>query len=314
MIFILALALAQFPEASITNGRISAKLYLPDMNAGYYRATRFDWSGVIASLECNGHNYFGQWFEKYDPKLHDAISGPVEEFLTDGKGLGYDEAKPGENFVKIGVGAIRKPNEDSFHQFNTYEIADNGKWTMRKGSDWIEFTQVLGDTNGYAYVYRKKLRLIGDKLVLEHHLKNTGRKAIASIVYEHNFYMLDGTPTGPDIVLRFPFPLHATRALNGLAETHDREFRYVQELKSGETVFTDLEGYGPTAKDYDFHIENRKTGAGVRQTSDSPIARIVLWSIRSNVSPEAYIDLKMAPGTELSWKIAYEFYTLPKGN
>src|SRR5271168_3714977 len=123
------MAVGQFPQAEISNSQIHAKLYLPDPQSGYYRATRFDWSGVIASLECNGHNYFGQWFEKYDPKLHDAISGPVEEFLTDGKGLGYDEAKPGENFVKIGVGAIRKPAEDSFHQFNTYEIADNGKWT-----------------------------------------------------------------------------------------------------------------------------------------------------------------------------------------
>ena len=44
-----------------------AKLYLPDAQQGYYRATRFDWSGQIASLESQGHNYFGQWFEKYDP-------------------------------------------------------------------------------------------------------------------------------------------------------------------------------------------------------------------------------------------------------
>jgi hypothetical protein len=29
-----------------------------------------------------------EWFERYDPKLHDAITGPVEEFLTDGAGLG----------------------------------------------------------------------------------------------------------------------------------------------------------------------------------------------------------------------------------
>lgn len=90
------LAFAQFPQAEISNGQIHAKLYLPDPQNGYYRATRFDWSGVISSLEWNGHNYFGQWFERYDPKLHDSITGPVEEFLTNSSGLGYDEAKPGE--------------------------------------------------------------------------------------------------------------------------------------------------------------------------------------------------------------------------
>src|ERR1035438_5190147 len=73
------------PTAEISNSTIHAKLYLPDATDGYYRATRFDWSGVISSLEWNGHKYFGQWFPRYDPKLHDAIMGPVEEFQTDRK-------------------------------------------------------------------------------------------------------------------------------------------------------------------------------------------------------------------------------------
>jgi hypothetical protein len=59
---------------------------------GYYRATRFDWSGVVASLEFQGHNYFGVWFPHYDPKLHDAITGPVEEYRTGDRGLGYADA------------------------------------------------------------------------------------------------------------------------------------------------------------------------------------------------------------------------------
>ena len=85
----------------------------------------------------------------------------------------------------------------------------------------------------------------------------------------------------------------------------------MRELKKGETVFSDLEGYGASAKDYDFRVENRKTGVGVRQTGDHAIARLVLWSIRSNISPEAYIDLKIAPGSEASWRIVYHFYELP---
>src|SRR6266404_1665144 len=119
---------ADFPQAEISGGSIRAKLYLPDAEKGYYRATRFDWSGQIASLEFQGHNYFGQWFDRYDPKLHDAILGPVEEFLTNGMGLGYADVKTGESFVKIGVGAVRKPEERAFRQFNTYEITDPGTW------------------------------------------------------------------------------------------------------------------------------------------------------------------------------------------
>jgi hypothetical protein len=302
---------AEFPQAEISNAHIRATLYLPDAQSGYYRGTRFDWSGVVASLESGGHSYFGQWFDRYDPKLHDAITGPVEEFLTDGAGLGYDEATPGESFVRIGVGAVRKPDEPRYRQFSTYDIVDPGKWTVNKGQDWIEFVHELRDTAGYAYVYRKKLRLAKNSLVLEHHLKNTGRKTIATSVYEHNFFVLDKQPTGPDTVMRFAFPPRATGALNGLAEIRGNELAYLKELQPRQTVQTDLEGFGASSKAYDIRVENRKTGAGVRQTGDRPMAKLHLWSIRSTVCPEAFIDLRIEPGKESSWRIAYEFYQVP---
>ena len=128
-----------FPQAEITNGQIHAKLYLPDAKHGYYRGTRFDWSGVIASLEYQGHNYYGPWFDQVDPKVHDfeyagvqvvaspctAISGPVEEFQTNGSGLGWDEAKVGGTFVKIGIGVLRK--DDANYDFvKLREIVDPG--------------------------------------------------------------------------------------------------------------------------------------------------------------------------------------------
>ena len=137
------LAAPQFPQAEISNASVRATLYLPDAQSGYYRGTRFDWSGVIASLKWNGHEYFGQWFDRHDPKIHDAITGPVEEFLTGESGLGYAEAKPGESFVRIGVGAVRKPDEPAYRRFETYEIVDSGKWTVNKGSDQIEFVHEL---------------------------------------------------------------------------------------------------------------------------------------------------------------------------
>ena len=88
-----SLIAADPPQAEISNGPIHAKLYLPDPAIGYYRATRFDWSGAIASLEFQGHNYFGVWFPRYDPKLHDSITGPVEEYRTGESALGYADAK-----------------------------------------------------------------------------------------------------------------------------------------------------------------------------------------------------------------------------
>lgn len=309
------LAAADFPQAEISNGPIRAKLYLPDADQGYYRATRFDWSGQMASLEFQGHNYFGQWFDRYDPKLHDSILGPVEEFLSKGiTGLGYNDVKAGESFVKIGVGAVRKPEERAFQQFKTYEITDPGKWTVNKFPDRVEFTQELRDTAGYAYVYKKTVALTKGKpqLVLEHSLKNTGSKVIETSVYEHNFYVIDGKPAGPDFSVKFPFAVRAVADLKGMAEARGTEFTYLKELEKGQSVYTVLEGYGGTAKDYDIRVENAAAHAGVRQTSDRPLSRLVFWSIRTTVCPEAYIDMRIEPGKEFTWRIAYDFYTLPQ--
>jgi hypothetical protein len=303
---------ADFPGAEISNGLIRAKLYLPDAKAGYYQGTRFDWSGQIPSLEYKGHTYFGVWNPApYNPKLHDAIMGPVEEFLTDGAGLGYAEAKPGGTFLKIGVGVIRKPEEPRFQQFKTYEIADPGKWDVKKRPDSVEFTQTVEDpSSGYAYRYMKVVQLVKGRpvMVLDHRLKNTGSKTIESDVYEHNFYMLDGQPTGPDVVIRFPFEVRATQDLHGLAETRGKELVYLKELVGRETAQSNLTGFGSDPKDYDIVEENTKTGAGVRQTCDRPLVRINYWSIRSTACPEAYIHMKVAPGETFTWKISYEFY------
>lgn len=313
-IWLIALAMlsqmpsSSFPSAEISNGRIRATIMLPDADRGYYRGTRFDWSGAIASLTWNGHEYFGEWFERHDPKIHDAISGPVEEFLTGDAGLGYVEAPAGGTFVRIGVGVLRKPQEAAFRRFETYDIVDPGKWTVKKGADWIEFVHELKHDAGYAYEYRKRLRLAKDALVLEHHLKNTGTKPIATSVYNHNFFMLDRRPTGPDLVVRFGFEPRAMRPLSDLAEVRGRDVFFLKEFQTRQTLFTEIEGFGKTAKDYDFRMENRKTGAGVHITGDKPLMKVYFWTHEKTSCPEPYIDVSAEPGKESSWTTTYQFY------
>jgi hypothetical protein len=108
-----------YPSAQISNDLITVDFYLPDAQGGSYRATRFDWSGIIRSLAYKGHNFFGQWYEKHDPYIHDAITGPVNIFDSPGPATGYADAKPVETFVRIGVGRVEKPDEPAYRETNT---------------------------------------------------------------------------------------------------------------------------------------------------------------------------------------------------
>jgi len=86
----------QAPAVQIDNGLVRAVLFMPDAERGYYRGTRFDWSGAVADLQAGGHSYFGRWFPDYDPRKHDAIPGPVQDYVT---GQGFDAAPIGGTFV-----------------------------------------------------------------------------------------------------------------------------------------------------------------------------------------------------------------------
>src|SRR6202167_4872937 len=208
------------PQWEIANKLVRAKLYLPDATSGFYRGTRFDWSGVIADLRYDGHSYYGPWFTQTDPKVPDfvyrgseivagpcsAITGPAEEFTA----LGYDEAKPGGTFLKIGIGMLRKPDDAHYSGYRLYEIVDGGKWSVKKSKDAIEFTQELHDaSSGYGYVYRKKISLAAGKpeMSIEHSLRNAGTRPIHTSVYDHNFLVLDKQATGPGFTVTLPFTI-----------------------------------------------------------------------------------------------------------
>lgn len=299
----------EFPQAEITNGIVRAKIYLPDAKKGYYRGTRFDWSGNMPELEANGHTYFGQWFRRYDPTLHDAIMGPVEAFSP----VGYDEAAVGENFLVIGVGMLAKPEEDRYFFANKYQIVDAGSWKVKKKSSQVEFRHVLkGDA--YAYDYTKTVALTQGKaeLVLSHTLKNTGKKTIESQVYNHNFFMLDNQPTGPDYVTTLTFePSGDAGRTAARGRLEGKQILYNKPLERGEHLqFESLVGFSDVAKDYDITIENRKTGAAVRITSDRPLSKLAFWSPATTICPEPFIHVKVEPGETFTWTINYQFYSL----
>ena len=314
------------PQDEISNDIINVKLYLPDTLEGYYMATRFDWSGIIESLEYNGHSYFGQWFDEYSPTIHDAIMGPVEEFGE----LGYNEAKPGETFVKIGVGALQKTSDSAYNKFDLYKVANHGKWMISKKSNEITFNQELNDLH-YSYNYTKTIRLIPGEPTMEilHTLKNTGQKRIKTDVYDHNFFVIDNQTIGPDYEVTFPFNVAVAAKkpkgagagrTNNKTEIKKEQKEVIYEITGGKIGFTKelaegeivrmgtITGFSDRPEDYNIKITNNKTGAGVRIVGDKPITNIVFWASPKAVCPEPYIDINVEPGQDFTWKYTYEIF------
>jgi hypothetical protein len=315
------LAAAELPQAELSNGSLRVKLYLPDAANGFYRASRFDWSGMIYSLEYAGHRYYAPWFQRTDPKVHDfiyqgkeivagpctAATGPAEEFTE----LGYNDAKPGGTFLKIGVGVLRRPDDAPYDRYKLYEVVDPGKWKTNVTPTAVEFTQQVNDpATGYGYEYRKTVRLAGSgaELAIEHSFRNTGRKPISSRVYNHNFLVLDGQAPGPDVRISVPFDIASPKPPDAaMAEIRGKEIVYRKTLEGEERVTTEMNGFGAAASDYDVRVRNTRTGAGVRITADRPLARLMLWSIRAVLSVEPFVEFAVNPGETYTWKLNYRY-------
>ncbi|GIU75397.1 MAG: hypothetical protein KatS3mg004_2484 [Bryobacteraceae bacterium] len=301
------------PQAFIKNRSLTARIYLPDPVHGYYRGTRFDWSGQIFSLRTLRHEYFGQWFERYDPLNHDSIMGPVEEFRTGNSAPGYDEAPAGGEFVRIGVGILRKPANEPFQTFRTYEIVDPGVWRVRQGKTWVDFQHSIRPANGYAYVYRKTVRLVKQqpKMEIEHTLLNTGMKTIETLQYNHNFFVIDGLPAGPGVHVEFPFDLEPVRPFSAdFVRNAGKRIEIVGEIPEGASAIGEFRGFSADPRDYDIRVEHAAAGAGVRIRGSLPLERLVFWCMRRTFCPEPYVKLTVPPGRRVSWKLTYEFYDL----
>ena len=310
-------ALASAPHRDISNVLITARLASPDGTRGFYRGTRFDQAGVITSLKLNGREFYGPWFDATAPDVLDyaydasgqvvagpdsATSGPVEEFAP----IDFTPT-PGSHFVKIGVGILYQPDSAPYDHYRHYRILDGGERTTRITPRSSTFVQTLNDADT-AYVYSKTLELVPGKteLVISHSLRNTGKTAIHTTVYDHNFLRL---VAGDDSIhIAFPFAVSAADPPEEkLMRIWGNALTYLRSMKPRERISFPVTGFGTGAQDYDFRITDLSTGAGVHVVGDQPLTRINIFSIDKVEAVEPYIAIDLAPGQEKRWTYRYTF-------
>jgi hypothetical protein len=296
-----------YPQLELANRRVRMKLYLPDATRGYYRGTRFDWSGMIAQAETGGHTFFDEWRTPHRPENHDDVVGPAEEFGQTGA-LGFSEAKPGETFVKIGVGVLEKTPDPTYSFFTPYRIVQPGRWTVRHGKEWVEFRQDLASGGwGYHYVKRVELLRSAPGFTVSHRLKNTGARAIVTDHYAHNFTLIDGDRIGTRYRLTLPFeatPKEPNR-LGDVAEVRGHKILFHRDIEPGKDLFVALGGVRGETRENGVLIQNLRTGAALDIRGDTPISKFSFYAAPTAVCPEPFIPIDLKPGAEQQWRTVY---------
>lgn len=307
---------AAHPHVTLSNGIIEASVFLPDAERGFYRSTRFDWSGIVWQLKYRGHTYFTRRVPQrpHDPLLNESGMSLAGEFDIGGGGVPipqrFEEAKPGETFMKIAAGNLVKPDDGKpYHFAARYRLADPGVWKSRHGRTWVEFTHTLRDEYGFGYVYTKRLELPAGspELIVSHSLRNTGTRDISTYQYCHNFFIIDHDPVGGNYRMDLTFP---ARFRNDPAPRAVIEHGSIllKEDKLQGAVFSVMDGYGDTPAHNRAVIRNTHAGAGVDIGGDFPLAAFHFYAEPLSFCPEFFISIEAAPGETRRWTRTYRFF------
>ena len=298
---------ADYPSAELKNDHIKMTIRLPDAAKGFYRSTRFDWSGVIGPVEVLGKTVFNPWKNTHNPLNNDDITGPCDEFNNTAP-LNFKEAREGERFLKIGIGELTKGKDNEYAFWKRYAIAKPGTWRVKPDKSKVTFEQTVMTDFGFGYEYTKTVSLQqGAGFRIDHALKNTGTRRIDTDVYNHNFFNVAGASTGKGFQLTFPFspkPTEPKERFTELVRANGKTLAFTGELDRG-SIHTILEGYGKDASDAKFELQGG--GITMNVTGDRPLSKVAFWGMKTTLCPEPYIAIKLDNGETMTWSWTYQF-------
>jgi len=285
----------------IKSQRLSVTMQYPGT---YYKGSRFDWTGFITDVILDGKHSFCT-DESSVPGVGTGGRGLCNEFGIE-EPVGYDEAKVGEKFTKIGIGLLEKDNLEKYAFDKPYKISPFD-FEVDIKPDKAVFISEPCLCNGYAVRLIKDVSVKENFLTIKYTLENTGQKTIETTEYVHNFINIDKAGIGPHMNLSFSFDLEGDCIFDGdnVLNISKREIEW-DRIPNGVFYFK-LEGL--KEKSCWWMLENKITGTGIKEIDDFPVTKVALWGTECVVSPEIFINLSVEPGKTQTWTRTYEFFS-----
>jgi hypothetical protein len=320
---------ADYPHRMLRNDTgLRVMVMLVDGEQGFYRGTRFDWSGHIAQARYRGHTFFGLWRTPHDPYNFEHGVGPTDEFGIQNP-PGYEHAKSGEPFLKIGVGLLKRVDEKPYHFSAKYPVLNPGRWTqgsLGNRESGVSFQHELISDADWGYRYAKAVQLVPDKpeFIIRRTLKNIEGNDIKTASYNHNFIRIDEELIGPSYELELSDELQAE--VQPPAKFDGRKLTFTGAVEKplmiyfkGEPKRTSKEpaeqaGRAPirfTARpSFDVTITNRRTGGQIVIEHQFDLSELRLWVTSTAICPEPFIKVDLGPAQSMSWTTTYRLRTV----
>jgi hypothetical protein len=276
-----------------------------------YARTRFDWTAFIAQVTLDQRHTFCVP-EDPDPDKGTGGIGLCNEFGID-QPIGYDDARPGECFPKLGIGVLERAEKSPYTFMHPYKVVERFPIQIETTANSARFVVEPVECRGYAARLTKTVTVESATLQVAYELENVGQKPITTNEYCHNFCGIDGHLMGPDYSLRLPYPIHFEPLPQALAGHTPSEILVVQEhaLRLRETpqhpFYRRLAGFAQTGQPQ-WELVHTPSGVRMREIDDFAPCRVALWGTTHVISTEVFKALDVQPGETETWTRRWEFY------
>lgn len=352
---VIAVAYSNVTLSSL-GGDLSVVVFLPHgihpTEHAYYYSSRFEHGSMIGSIfhktrDGNTHELYGNdmWRIPHNSNWPESGAGLASEFgvgddgdfcnwrcgwneetdITNGL-LGYQEAKMGDSFLKIGVGELLKgscPDCDSSedYKFNSpYMFAKTPKWEMLESSETSVSLEHKAVLNNFGYKLHKQINLVGDTLTVTSTLHNIGAEHFSTAWYSHNFFTCDGTAVGPgyeldlnlsggrDVLYEEPGTWSWATPLTDYAEVNGKDPNVVR-VKMKQALEPGVRIKAEFVSDKGTNAGFKLGGCGVSiessipevELSGLPMYAYNLYIERGTLSPEPSVLISLDSGESETW-------------
>jgi len=289
----------------LKNNHLELHIDAPTEN---YSCTRFDWTGKISQLKFQ--NIPLTTIENTD-LINTACFGKgfYNEFGIDTP-LGFHETAIGGWFHKIGIGLLKKENEQ--YLFHKKYAVKPAKFSVSTEANAVIIHCTSEAFNGYSYKLTKEIKLYSSSFTVKYTLHNTGEKEIVTDEYVHNFMATDNALKGKEYALEFPFKLEPPL----FDETVNTEQKVTigsnritfKETPKEQFFFSNLSG--GKLENAAWTLLNSNTKIGIQETGNFQTNKMNVWGWGHVISPELFFKINIKAGKALEWTRTFEVFKI----
>lgn len=283
----------------------------PTVKTPYYQGTRFALSGMVVQATLEGFSIFTEVSLDKEPTFHDNAGGNADEYDIDGP-PGSDRLEAGSEFVKIGVGLLRKIKPAGYRFSARYEVLARPRITVNQREREIEFLEVLDLPDQqvrYSLKVLVKILEDGSGFSIDRDLTNLGESRLETTIYSHNFCRFGISEIGSDYVVESPETVQwqVIKSSGGILLPTPHSLKFTGPPLDGD-FHAEAHSANADSALREVSVVHKDYGVALQVTTNRDLQKFAVWGQTDKIAVEPFVQLSIPEGQTANLRTTYRLF------